>query len=160
VAIYACYPLYSENTLLCARYPFFSFFFFFIVLWKSNISAIKRVVKHEKVAIYAPYPLYSWKHDFWSKNSILLKNISAIKRVVKHKKMAIYVPYPLYRWEHSVICEVPLFSFFFPRSNRSKTMKFDQFNDVLYAVFVNFEKKIVFIFLKGIDNKISDFQWI
>ena len=27
-------------------------------------SAIKRVVKHEKMAIYGGYPLYSRKHDF------------------------------------------------------------------------------------------------
>ena len=47
MAIYGGYSLYSwtisGNTLLCARYPFFSFF---------NISAIKRVVKYEKMAIY------------------------------------------------------------------------------------------------------------
>ena len=44
--------------------------------------------------------------------------------------------------------------------NRSKTMEFDRFNDVLYAVFVNFKIKFFLIFLKGIDNKISGFHWI
>ena len=33
-------------------------------LFKKKISAIKRVVKHEKMAIYDCYPLYSWEHLF------------------------------------------------------------------------------------------------
>ena len=37
-------------------------------------------------------------------------------------------------------------------------MKFDRFNDVWHAVFVNFETKIVFFFLKGVAYKKS-FLW-
>ena len=45
-------------------------------------------------------------------------------------------------------------------SNRSKPWKFDWFDDVWYALFVNFERKVFNIFLKSIGNKISDFKWI
>jgi hypothetical protein len=39
-------------------------------------------------------------------------------------------------------------------------MKIDRFDDVLYAVFVRFETKLLCIFLKSIDNKKVDFSWI
>ena len=91
VTLYVSYPLYSGNTLLCARYPFFSFFFLLIVLWKSNISAIKRVVKHEKMAIYVCYPLYSWKHNFEE----------------------LYAPYPIYSGNTLLCARYPFFSFFY-----------------------------------------------
>ena len=82
--LYVSFPIYSGNTLLCARYPFFSFFFCFcftpVLLLKNisaimkNFSAIKRVVKHENMAIYVRYPLYSWKHLFNEQFFRFLKN--------------------------------------------------------------------------------------
>ena len=92
--------------------PFFLFFFFCfcftpVLLLKNisaimkNFSAIKRVVKHENMAIYVRYPLYSWKHLFNEQFFRFFEKFSAIKRVVKHENMAIYVRYPLYSWKHN-----------------------------------------------------------
>jgi hypothetical protein len=39
-------------------------------------------------------------------------------------------------------------------------MKIDRFDDVLYAVFVRFETKLLCIFLKSIDNKTVEFSRI
>ena len=45
-------------------------------------------------------------------------------------------------------------------SNRSKTMKIDRFDDVLYAVFSRFETKIMGFFVKCVAYKKVDFTWI
>ena len=56
----------------------------------KNFSAIKRVVKHEKMAIYVRYPLYSWKYNFEE----------------------LYAPYPIYSGNTLLCARYPFFSFF------------------------------------------------
>jgi hypothetical protein len=57
-------------------------------------SAIKHVVKHEKMAIYVRYPLYSWKHLFNEQFFQILKKYFSNKTCGKTSKNGNLCPLP------------------------------------------------------------------
>ena len=165
MALYVRYPLYSWKHNFEELYapcpilvgtlcyvqgtPFFLFFFTPVLLLKNiaaimkNFSAIKRVVKHEKMAIYVRYPLYSWKHNlknFMPLTPSIVETLCYVRGTLFfsfffffsfYEKVALYAGYPLYSWKHNfeelyapcpilvgTLCYVrgtPFFLFFLPQ---------------------------------------------
>ena len=107
--------------------PFFLFFFFCftpVLLLKNisaimkNFSAIKRVVKHEKMAIYGGYSLYSWTIGG---NTLLCASTLFFSFFFcyplyswKYNFEELCAPYPLYSVNTLLCARYPFFSFFFP----------------------------------------------